>query len=246
MSLPTNRAELKEWCLRKLGKPVIEINVDDDQVDDRIDEALSFYNDYHYDATQKIYYSQQITANNVATRSITLPANIIGAANIFDVGTYYGVSNMFSIQYQFALYERYRLSTSDLAPFVMAIEHLQFMEQILSGKVPLRYNRKTNILYLDMDWNKVQVGQYVLVEAYQVVDPNTYTSVWSDRWLMQYCTALIKRNWGSNLTKFIGMSLPGNVQFNGQKIYDDAVQEIAELEEKMMDSYTEMPMWLIG
>ncbi len=246
MALPQNRAQLAEWCLRKLGKPVIEINVDDDQVDDRIDEALLFYNDYHYDATEKVYFSYQISSTDITNRYIILPANIIGATRIFDVGTYYGISNMFSIQYQFALNELYRLSSAELAPYYMAMEHLQFMEQVLQGHVPIRYNRKTNILHLDMDWNKVLPGQYLLVEASSVVSPDVYPGVWGDRWLLKYTTALIKRQWGSNITKFIGMQLPGGIQFNGQKIYDDADQEIEKLEEQMMNSLTEPPMMFIG
>lgn len=246
MAVPTTRDEFKAYCLRRLGAPVIEINVDDDQVDDRVDEALEYFWDYHFDGSEKVYYAYQLTTQDFTNKYITLPDNILGAVNIFDVGTYYGMANMFNIRYQIALNDMYTLTSFQLAPYYMALEHLQFMEQILVGKVPLRYNRYNNKLHLDMDWNKVQVGQYIIVEAYQIVNPDTYSKVWGDRWLQRYCTALIKRQWGSNITKFDGMTLPGGVKFNGTKIYDDAVAEIADLEEKMMDSYSIPPEYLIG
>ena len=242
----SSRDEFKEYCLRKLGKPVIEINVDDDQVEDRVDEALKYYWDYHFDGTEKIYYKKQITQEDITNKYITLPQNIIGAVSIFDVGNHIGVNNIFNIRYQIALNDLYTLTYQSMVPYYMAFQQIQLMEQLLVGKQPIRYNRNTNKLFVDTDWNNLTVGYYLIVEAYSIVDPADYVDVWNDRWLQRYATELIKKQWGSNLTKFIGMQLPGGVQFNGQKIYDDAHEAIDKLEAEMINSYSLPVVDMIG
>jgi hypothetical protein len=238
MAVPASRSEFREYCLRKLGKPVIEINVDDDQVEDRIDEALKYYWDYHFDGSEKIYYKHQITANNVTDKYITLPENIIGAVRIFNIGDPMVTNNLFDIRYQIALNDLYTLTSVSMIPYYMMFQHVQLMEQMLVGAQPIRYNRHTDKLSIDMDWNKLNVGNYLIVEAYQILDPDTYTDAWGDRWLSLYTTALIKRQWGSNLSKFSGLQLPGGVSFNGDKIFNDANAEIEALEKEMMSSYS--------
>lgn len=238
MANPSSRASFKEYCLRRLGKPVIEINVDEDQVDDRVDEALKYYWDYHFDGTEKIYYKYQVTAQDVTNKYITLPDNIIGAVNIFNIGDAMNVANIFNIRYQIALNDLYTLTNISLVPYFMAFQHIQLIEEILVGRKPIRYNRHRNQLFIDMDWSIMPVGDYIIVEAYQVVDPDTYTDAWNDRWLLQYATALIKRQWGNNLKKFEGMQMPGGLTFNGQKIYDEAIEEINALEKEMITSYS--------
>ena len=246
MAVPTSRSEFKEYCLRKLGKPVIEINVDDDQVEDRIDEALKYYWDYHFDGTERIYYKHLITSTNISDKYITLPENIIGAVRIFNIGDPMVTNNLFDIRYQIALNDLYTLTSVSMIPYYMMFQHIQLLEQMLVGQQPIRYNRHTDKLYVDMDWNKVTAGNYLIVEAYQVLDPDTYTDAWGDRWLSRYATALIKKQWGSNLTKFSGLTLPGGVQFNGDKIYNDAVNEIEAMEKDMATSYSLPSFDMIG
>jgi hypothetical protein len=246
MAVPTSRSEFKEYCLRSLGKPVIEINVDDDQVEDRIDQALKYYWDYHFDGTEKIYYRHQITSDNVANKYIILPENIIGAVRIFNIGDPMVTNNLFDIRYQIALNDLYTLTSVSMIPYYMMFQHIQLLEQLLVGQQPIRYNRHTDKLSIDMDWGKVNVGNYLIVEAYQVLDPDVYTDAWGDRWLALYTTALIKKQWGSNLTKFSGLQLPGGVQFNGDKIYNDAVAEIEQMEKEMMSSYSLPAYDMIG
>ena len=239
MAVPTSRATFKEYCLRKLGKPVIEINVDDDQVDDRIDECIRYYWDYHFDGTEKTYYKHLITDQTKIDKYITLPENIIGAIRIFQIGDpSLRASDMFNIRYQIALNDLYQLTTVSLLPYYMAMQHLGTITELLVGQQPIRYNRHTNKMYVDMDWTKIDVGQYLLIEAYEVIDPDTYTNAWGDRWLQEYTTQKIKYQWGSNLTKFTGMVLPGGVQFNGEKILDDAEKAIEKLEADMISSYS--------
>lgn len=238
MAVPTSRTTFKEYCLRALGKPVIEINVDDDQVDDRIDEALKYYYDYHFDGSEKIYYKHIITPEDVVNKYITMPENVIGAVSIFDLGSALGTNNLFNIRYQIALNDLYTLTSVSMVPYFMALQHIQMLEYLLVGKQPIRYNRHTNKLYLDMDWDRVTVGNYLIVEAYEVIDPDVYTDAWGDRWLARYCTQLIKRQWGTNLKKFEGMQMPGGLKFNGQQIYDEAEEEIRKLEQEMIISYS--------
>jgi len=238
MAVPTTRSDFKEYCLRKLGKPVIEINVDDDQVDDRVDEALLYYADYHFDGTEKQYYKYQVTQTDIDNKYITLPENIIGAVSIFPVGQGLNTNNLFNIRYQIALNDLYTLTSVSMVPYYMALTHIQFLEQMLVGQKQIRYNRHTNKFYIDMDWNIINVGDYLIIEAYQVVDPTTYTNVWGDRWLSRYATALIKQQWGTNMKKFSGMQLPGGLTFNGQQIYNEATEERKELEAEMITSYS--------
>lgn len=246
MAVPTNREEFKEFCLRRLGKPVIEINVDPDQVDDRLDYSLKYYYDYHFDGSECVYYKHQIQQADIDNKYITLPENIMGAVRIFDIGSSLTQGGIFNIQYQIALNDLYTLTSQSMLPYYMAMQYISLLQEILVGKQPIRYNRHTNKLYVDMNWDKVVPGQYLVVEAYQVVDPEVYTDVWNDRWLQRYVTAQIKQQWGANLTKFTGMQLPGGVQFNGDKILDEATAEIKDLEDEMIFSYSLPASDMIG
>lgn len=246
MAVPSSRESFKQNCLRRLGAPVIEINVDDDQVDDRIDEALRYYWDYHFDGSDKIYYKYQVTQTDKDNKYITIPDNIIGVVNIFNVGASLNVNNIFNIRYQIALNDLYTLTNVSLVPYFMAMQHIQLIEEILVGKKQIRYNRHKNRLYIDMDWSLVAVGEFIIVEAYEVINPDTYTDAWADRWLLQYTTALIKRQWGNNLKKYQGMQMPGGITFNGQQIYNEAIEEIQQLEKEMIGSYSLPVVDMIG
>lgn len=240
MAVPTTRAEFITYCLRKLGAPVIEINVDQNQIEDRVDEALQYYWDYHFDGSDKEYYKHIITQEDVDNRYITLPENIMGVVKIFPFSnTIISPSDyLFDVRYQIALNDLHSISSTTLVPYYQNLQHISLISEILIGETPIRYNRHMNRLYIDSNWKRLGVGKYLIVEAYKVVDPDLYADVWKDRWLQKYCTALIKENWGTNLTKFSGMSLPGGVQFNGERILSDAQAEIAKLEEQMSNSYS--------
>lgn len=238
MANPTTRQQFIDNCLRRLGAPVLEINVSEEQIDDRVDEALSYYWDYHFDGTEKIYYRHQVTAQDKVNGYITLPENIIGAVNLFPIGNSLNTNNMFNIRYQIALNDLYTLTNVSMVPYYMALQHIRVLEELLVGQQMIRYTRHRNKLHIDMDWNKLSDDNYLIVEAYEVLDPATYPDVWKDRWLLQYATALIKRQWGTNLKKFEGMKLPGGLTFNGQQIYDEAIQEITKMEDEMINKYS--------
>jgi hypothetical protein len=247
MAVPTSRSEFKEYCLRALGKPVIEINVDDDQIEDRIDEALKYYWDYHFDGSERIYYKHLVTNTDITNKYITMPQNINGVVRIFSIADpSIRSDDLFNIRYQIALNDLYTLTSVSMVPYFMVMENLALISEMLVGQQPIRYNRHRNQLYVDMDWNTINAGEYLLVEAYQVVDPDTYTDAWGDRWLARYCTQLIKRQWGNNLKKFTGMQLPGGVQFNGQQIYEEADAEIKQIEQDMIMNNSLPVMDMVG
>ena len=246
MALPTNREEFKQYCLRRLGAPVSQINVDEDQIQDRIDDALNIYWDINFDGTEKQYYKALVTEEAIMNKYVTLPDNIIGAVHVFPIGSSLSTNNLFNIRYQIALNDLYDLTATSMVPYYMAMQHIQLLEQLLVGLQPLRYNRRTNKLYLDMDWEKTNPGDFLVVEAYQIVDPEEYPKVWSDRWLLKYATELIKKQWGENLIKYTNVSLPGGMQFNGEKIYNDAAAEIEKMEASMLTGFSTPVAFMMG
>jgi hypothetical protein len=234
MAGPATKSDFKEYCLRKLGKPVIEINVTEDQVEDRVDEALRFYWDYHFDGSEMVYYKHQVTETDMANKYITVPENIMGVVSVFPIGDpSIRSDDLFNIRYQIALNDLYTLTSVSLVPYYMAMEHLSLMSEMLIGKQPIRYSRHKDRVYIDTDWGSLGVGKFLILQAYEVIDPDVYTDAWNDRWLQNYATALIKKQWGDNINKFSGMSLPGGVQFNGDKIQNDAEADIRRLEADM-------------
>jgi len=239
MALPTTRTEFKEYCLRALGKPVVTIDVTDAQVDDRLDYALKYYWDYHFDGAEKVYYKHIVTAEDKTNGYITMPENINGVVRIFDIG--FGrttAGNMFNLEYQIALNDLYSLTHQSMIPYFMTRQHLALLESLLVGQQPIRYNRHTDKLYVDTNWDKFPEGSYLIVEAYQVIDPEVYTDAYADRWLLNYVTQLVKKQWGTNLGKFQNVQLLGGVTFNGEQIYQQADQEIQKLESEMLYSYS--------
>jgi hypothetical protein len=239
MAIPTSKATLKDYCLRRIGAPISCINVTNDQIDDRIDDTLLYYQDYHFDGTEQVLYKHIITAEDIANKYITVPNNIIGISDILDFGDAVSSSNLFNIRYQIHLNDLFDLSASSFVPYVMAMTHISMLEEVFVGKKLFRYNRHVNKLHIDMDWDEtVLVGAYMIIKCYRVVDPDTYTDVWGDRWIARYATALIKRQWAENIQKFQGIPLPGGISFNSDLIFQQAQTEIDKLEEDMLTSYS--------
>lgn len=251
MAVPTSRAELKDYALRKLGFPVIDINVDDDQLEDRIDDALGLFKEFHYDGTEEIYLAHQVTANNISDGYVDVSDNIIGVRRVMPVvagsisSSSAGGFNIFDINYQIRLNDFYNLTASSYTYYVIARMHLEMLNMIVTGEFPFTYNKKVNRITVFMDWNaRVSEGDYVVFEATRIVDPQTYNKVYSDTWLKKYVTALFKKQWGSNLTKYANYTLPGGLVVNGEKIYNDAVAEVEELETLLRDTY-ELPVGML-
>lgn len=242
MALITTREGLRDYCLKKLGSPVVEINVDDEQIEDRIDDAFQFYRDYHYDAVEMVYLKYQITAQDIANQYIPVPDAVVGVSRILPFTNKSDGTDIFSIRYQLLVNDLYSLMSTNLIYYAQVKTELELINQLLTGVKPVRFNRHMNRLYVDMDWEgDVSVGTFIIVECYRILDPDTYRDVYNDRFLKMYATALIKRQWGQNLKKFEGMQLPGGVTMNGQKIYDEAEAEIEKIEADMQSRF-ELPV----
>ena len=239
MAKPATREQFKSYILRSLGSPVIQINVDDEQVEDRIDDALRYFSEYHFDGTEKVLYRHVITASDLTNEYITLPETFMGAQGIMPPSSLYSSHNMFNIRYQMALNDVFALTGGEMLSYVMVMRHIETINEVFVGQKPIRYNRTTNILNIDMDWTAMRAGEYLIVLGTKIVDPNVYTRIWSDIFLKHYATALVKMQWGSNLSKFSGVQLPGGIQFNGDKIYDEAVADVRRLEERINIDWAE-------
>jgi hypothetical protein len=248
MARPNTRATLIDYCLRRLGAPVLEINVDDDQVNDRIDDALQFYQEYHSDAVQRVYLKHQLTADDITNEYIPIGDGTIFVNRVLPISNTLSTSNMFSAKYQMFLNDLYNLNhMGSLTNYVQTMQYMSLIDTTISGSAEITFfNRNTNKLYLRMDWTDVTVGQYIVVEAYQIVDPDAYSDVYDDMFVKQYATALIKQQWGANLIKFDGMQLPGGVTINARQIFDDATNEIAQIKEQMQLNYEAPPMFFVG
>ncbi|NBP55708.1 hypothetical protein EBU71_04065 [bacterium] len=246
MPAVTDRKTFKEYCLRRLGFPVIEINVDDDQIEDRIDDALQYWQDYHFDGLQKIYYVKRIDQTDINQKYIDLSdvedssnnkLDIVGVSRIFPIQDSLATFSMFDLRYQLRLNELYDFTSASYVNYTLTLQHLRSLELLFSGEIPIRFQRHMQKLYVDWAWGAPQSPKVVVAECYAMIDPTIYNRVWNDRWMKEYATALIKRTWGNNLKKFDGLQLPGGVTLNGDKIYEEAVGEIEKLETEMQNEY---------
>lgn len=248
MAKITTRHDFTDYCLRRLGAPVIQINVDEDQVQDRIDDALEYWQDYHFDGLQKLYYIKPLSQTDVDNKyldfkntvdSTNNSIEIVGVTRIFPITDSQSNVNMFDLRYQLRLNELYDFTSASYINYTLTQQHLRSLELMFSGEVPIRFQRHMQKLYIDWNWGASQapVGQVVIVECYASINPDVYGHVWSDRWLKEYATALIKRQWGSNMKKFGGLQLPGGVTLNGKETYDEAQLEIDSLEKEMLTNY---------
>ena len=263
MATPSTRETLKQYCLRNLGKPVIDINVDDDQVEDRIDEALQYFAQYHVDGVERMYLKYLVTADDItrmttdASESVTensvtttykradnflvVPSSVISVINVFPLSDRANL-NMFDVRYQLRLNDLYDFSSTSIVHYQMTMQHLDFLDHILVGEKPMRFNQLSNRLYLDLDWGTdITAGEYLIFEVYRKVDPDTYTDLYDDLYLKRYTTALIKRQWGQNLSKFSGTAMLGGVTLNGPELFSSAIDEQQRLEEEIRLNYEEPP-----
>ena len=255
MATPTTKSTFKDYCLRNLGFGVIDINVSDDQIDDRIDEALQYFSTYHFDQVEKMYLKYEITeaditrargnttttATDVSDTSVTasfkegnnfipLPSTILSVVQVFPMDNA-ASSNLFDIKYQMRLNDLYDFSSTSMIHYEMTMQHLDYISHILVGQTPVRFSEHQQRLYIDMDWEAVSAGEFLIIECYRKLDPTTYTDIFNNIYLKRYASALIKKQWGSNLNKFQNVQLLGGVTMNGDQIYQQAVEEQKEIEQ---------------
>jgi len=281
MAKPTTRTELKDYCLRQLGAPVLEINVADEQVEDLLDDALQLFHERHFDGVERMYLKHQLTQDDIdrgiatgtsgvgivtttgistnvsGISSITsnfyetsnflpVPDSVIGIEKVFKFDTSTISGSMFSIKYQLFLNDLYQFNSIDLLQYSMVKTYLEDIDFLLTTDKQIRFNQRQDRLYLDIDWKTESVGDWIIIDCFRALDPSTFGGVWNDSFLKKYLTALIKRQWGQNLTKFRGVKLPGGIELNGREIYDDGQREIDYLREKMSMDYEAPPLDMIG
>jgi hypothetical protein len=251
VAIPTNKVDFGKYCLRRLGHPTIKINVTDEQVDDRIDEALEYFYRFHYSGSEKQYLAHQLTAGDVSSKSITLDDSILGVVDVFDMSFNTSTSGSlhFNVPYQVLMSELFNQTSSGspgVSDYVVMRTSLETMRQFMVGKFFFRYNEMTDTLYLDITQQKLLEGNYVMIECYVKNTAADYPDVWNDVWLQKYATAKIKLQWGNNLGKFSGMTLPGGITTNGAKLQAEAENEIRDLEEEVQRMYSPILMDMIG
>tara|TARA_Y100001937_G_scaffold119561_1_gene175494 strand:+ start:341 stop:1168 length:828 start_codon:yes stop_codon:yes gene_type:complete len=268
----TSRETLKQYALRALGKPVIEINVEDDQVEDRIDEALQYFAQYHYDGVERMYLKYEVQAADITrARSdetlstvtdeedtsvtavfkegknyIPVPDSVVSILQVFPF-TDKAALNLFDVRYQIRLNDLYDFSSTSIIHYDMTLRHLDMLDHILVGERPIRYNQHKNRLYIDMDWkNDVSAGDFLIIECYRKLNPETFKDIFDDIFLKKYLIQLVKKQWGTNLSKFNGVAMLGGVQMNGEQIYTQAQDEINKLEEQIQLAYELPPNYMMG
>jgi len=276
MAKPSTRQGLIDYCLRQLGAPVLEINVDDDQIDDLVDDAIQYFNERHYDGVEKMYLKYKITENDVnrgkakgtsgvgivtttATDTtgrsynwyetenyIQVPDSVIGIEKVFKFDTSSISGGMFSIKYQLFLNDLYYFNSVELLQYAMTKSYLEDIDFLLTTDKQIRFNKRQDRLYLDIDWGSQPKDEFIIIECYRALDPASFTQIYNDSWMKQYLTALIKRQWGRNLSKFKGVKLPGGIELNGGEILQQAESELADIKGRMMSEYELPPLDFIG
>ena len=375
MAKPSSRQELIDYCLRQLGEPVLEINVDDDQIEDLVDDAIQYFQERHFDGVERMYLKHQISQSDIdssrsntvastgvksdtfnpessgvlnisasnivipnhglitgspvyysfgagstsigiattalagvgttsflgistdsvllyaiadnrnqirlaasssdassgvavtftgstgigsthfittktefteARNYIEIPDHVIGINGIFRFDDNTITQNMFSISYQIFLNDVYNFSSIEMLTYSMTKEYLETIQFLISPNKKVRYNKRGNRLYLDLDWKGVAKDEYVVIDCFRVLDPSENEKIYNDSFLKRYLTALIKKQWGQNMSKFQGVKLPGGIELNGRQIYEDALRELAEIKQRMTFDYEVPPLDMIG
>jgi len=281
MAKPSSRTGLVDYCLRQLGAPVLEINVDDDQIDDLVDDALQYFNERHFDGVERMYLKYQLTQEDInrgeakntdgvgiVTTSATstsisgygtttsnwyetsnflqIPDSVIGIERIFKFDTSSISGGMFAIKYQLFLNDLYYFNSVELLQYAMTKSYLEDIDFLLTTDKQVRFNQRQDRLYLDIDWGSESVDNWLILDCYRALNPDSYTGVYNDSFVKRYLTALIKRQWGQNLIKFGGVKLPGGIELNGRQMYDDGQREVDEIRQRMTTDYELPPYDFIG
>jgi hypothetical protein len=248
-----SKQNLIDYTLRSLGEPVAQINVTEEQLSDRLDDTLQKFRSYHYDGTQRMYITHQITPEDVTNRYISIPDNVISIVRVFPMvegsatGTSSGDSGLFSVQYQIRLGDLWNISTGSMAYYTSLMQNLALLDQTFNGVPLFRYTQVVDKLYIDAYWGaNIVAGQYVAFECFVTTDPEEYSKIYDQIWVKEYFKALVEKQWGMNLKKFGGISLIGGVTLDGQGMYNEALQEIARLEEQLREEFSEPPIFLVG
>ena len=233
MAKPTTRATLQDYCLRNLGAPVIEINVDEDQIEDRTDDALQFYQEYHSDGVIREYLKHELTATDITNNYITVADSVTNVVRMLKITGTTG-SSLFDMGYHMRLNDIFMLQGlgTQTQEYIQSQQKLSLIDHRLNSEEHIRFSRHMNRVHMDEGYGDLGAGDFIVLEVMSIIDPGTYADVFNDLYLKKYLTALIKRQWGANLMKFQDFQLPGGITLNGRQIYEDAIEEIQGLEEE--------------
>lgn len=274
--IPATRQEFIDYCFRSLGAPVIQINVDTLQADDRLDEALEYMYERHFDFNQRaifLYQIQQqdmdrryfdtaqfgqavgakiVTLNDGATAAWPVANDIRTISKVYRPSDISG-DYMFDLRYQLTLFDFFGLyfnqgglSTGPMASYMESMSYLKLVNDVFNYPCSFTFARTTQRLFLDLEMGKMIPGSYLLIEAYVQIDPTEFSKVWSDRVFKKYYTALLKKQWAQNLMKFAGVPLPGGAQLNAAAIMAEAVNELNQIEQNLVKTQELPPDPLIG
>lgn len=257
----SNRTQFIDYCLRRLGHPVIEINVDDEQIEDRIDDAIQLFMDYVTEGSYRAYIPLTITQDmvtrgfidfDVDSTLIQTPENILSVVRVFPIDDQTSSVNFFDVKYQMRLNDLWDLQTGvgDLAYYEQMQQYLSTIDLKLSGHPQIQFSRSGHTLNIwgDLGGSKgdLQAGDKIMIEMYLASDPNNNGTIYNNMFLKEYTTALIKEQWGQNLVKFEGMQLPGGVTLNGRQIIEDARGEIETIRQRIYNEYDTPPDFFVG
>jgi hypothetical protein len=233
MAALQSKQDLADYCLRANGAPVVNIEIDDEQLTDCLDLAVQYYQEYHFEGIERDYVKYQLTADDMVNQYLTLPDPIFSVLRVLNQSTVFNsTETLYNFQYQIMQNEMQNIIGSGGVNYMYSVmNYLQHMDFILRKEKIFRFNRRMNKIFLDVNWGvEIKEGEWVVLEVYRATDPEVYSEVYNDMWLKKYAAAVVKKMWGTNLKKFSGMTLPGGIQYNGQQIYDEAVREIEALE----------------
>ena len=266
MAQPASRAEFTDYCLRKLGAPVLEINVDVDQVDDLIDDAIQFFQENCYNGMERACLRHKITAADLtrfdgettttsgttdweeASNYIPIPDHVVGVTRVFGLVSNSIRSNLFGVEYQLFLNDLYAFGSLDILNYYMNKQYLETLDMVLNNGSfqQFRYTMRRDRLYMDLDKDFLKEGSNILIECHRLIDPTDATEMNNDMFVKRYATALMKKQWGQNLIKYNNVQLPGGITLNGRELYTDALAEIEKIESEVLSKYAIPPMDMIG
>jgi hypothetical protein len=266
MAKPSSRSELITYCKRQLGEPVLQINIDDEQVNNVIDDTIQFFQENCYNGMERCYLRHEITADDKsrfesevtttngttsweeAANYIPIPDHVVGVTRVFGVVGNSIRSNLFGIEYQIFLNDLYAFGSLDILNYFMTKQYLETLDMVLNNGSfqQFRYTMRRDRLYLDVDKDFLQEGQWLLIEAHRLLNPLEATEMYNDMFVKRYATAQMKRQWGQNLIKYNNVQLPGGLTLNGRQIYEDAIAEIDKIESEVLSKYAIPPLDMIG
>ena len=233
MAKPNSRSTLQDYCLRNLGAPVIEINVDEDQLEDRTDDAIQFYQEFNSDAVIREYIKHELTSTDITNSYITVADSVTSVVRMLKINATQG-SSLFDMGYHMRMNDIFMLQglSTQLQTYEQSQQKLSLIDHRLNSEEHIRFSRHMNRVHMDEGFGGLVAGEFIVLEVYSIIDPGTHADVFNDLYLKKYLTALIKRQWGANMMKFDGFQLPGGITMNGRQTFEDAIEEINGLEEE--------------